>query len=80
MYCVLVTCLRQFPQVGDQYFQVHFHIFAVQSEKARDLLSARLHHPQHLVILENVTPIEFEKFLTVMYCKYVSLLVFVSLY
>jgi hypothetical protein len=53
-------------------------MFNIQSEKARDRLSARLHHPECLVVLEDVTPIEFEKFLTAVYSKCVSLLTLVS--
>jgi hypothetical protein len=32
-------------------------------------MSARMHHPKHLVVLEDATPTEFEKFLMAVYCK-----------
>jgi hypothetical protein len=69
----------QYLKVAEEYFQLQSHMFSSRSEKAKELLSTRMHHPEHVVVLEGVTPTEFENFLTAIYCKYVILLTDFSL-
>jgi hypothetical protein len=62
-------------QVEGELFQVHGYIFERESDTARGVLARRSERPDGIVVIEDLTAAEFERFLTAVYCKYVLSLV-----
>jgi hypothetical protein len=58
-------------QVEGELFQVHGHIFQRESDESRRLVSRRHNRSDGIVILDDISKVEFESFLTAVYCKYV---------
>jgi hypothetical protein len=59
------------PQVGGVAFKVHAHLFTRESEKAEAFIMSKHDNPSGIISLEDITAIDFERFLTILYSKYV---------
>jgi hypothetical protein len=59
-------------QVDDTLFRVNECMFDQGSEKAARLLARKAERPDGVILLEDATATDFERFLSAVYCKYVE--------
>jgi hypothetical protein len=59
-------------KVGGTRFTIHAHLFEGRSDKARAFIEGRRESPDGVIVVDDISAHDFERFLTILYAKYVS--------
>jgi hypothetical protein len=65
-------CINAGLKVGGTRFTIHAHLFEGRSDKAKTFIEIRHESPDGVIVIDDISAHDFERFLTILYAKYVS--------